>query len=56
MISYIEERNECRSGRDLILRDWVVTNLTNSVRRRVILYISIDSGNWMKRWEKERHT
>jgi hypothetical protein len=40
MISYIDDRNEWRSGRDLILRDWVVTSRTNSVRRRVILSVS----------------
>lgn len=40
MISYIDDRNECRSGRDLIFRDWVVTSRTNSVLRRVILSVS----------------
>jgi hypothetical protein len=40
MISYIDDRNEWRSGRDLILRDWVVTSRTSSVRRRVILFVN----------------
>lgn len=37
MTSYSDDRNEWRSGGDLILADWVVISLTNSVLRRVIL-------------------
>lgn len=41
MISYIDDRNEWRSGRDLIFVDWVFTSRTSSVLRRVILPVSI---------------
>ena len=37
MTSYSDDKNEWRSGGDLILADWVVINLTNSVLKRVML-------------------